>query len=475
MAIIIKIRTIIHLMIISCVFLCLFSQIATARMVTQLTPTLTITEEYIDNYEKTANGTEEYISTVALGFSLGFLEKNHKLYVDYNPMYRFYDRQDQNDGLDHSVSVNGELKPSKLSFVGYGLNLSQTEVDRVGESRESNIYANGSLQVSEYTSLNIAQDYSRSFDQQVDSGSWSESDTNNTSFGITHRFGDRDSIGMNYIYAFTEYKTENSNDFSSSKPSVFLTKYFTPHFGMRSNLSYETVDYDLTNNTSDTLSGSLRLFRDITRHFDIYFNYRQTYSDQTFDKHHTYHPSAGFGWKPTPDTGISLGIGIIVERYDIQTGNDGENLFFDIDMYKDFILSKRSTFSITGSSGYGEVDEDAASLGFNIYYQAGFNYTYMLTKQLNADIIGSYKISEFDNPGTNRTDATANIGVALSWTLLKWLDLNVAYDFTDFDTDSTRDDYTVNQFTVSLSFIPTRPIKMDIPATRTALENKIFK
>ena len=47
-----------------------------AKMVTQLVPTFTITEEYTDNYFRTQNDKfDEYTTTIGLGFSLGFLEK----------------------------------------------------------------------------------------------------------------------------------------------------------------------------------------------------------------------------------------------------------------------------------------------------------------------------------------------------------------------------------------------------------------
>ena len=469
-----KNKILIQLMTVSFFFYFFFSSAAIARVITQLTPTLTVTQEYIDNYLKTANGTDELISTIDMGFSLGFLEKKHRLYFAYNPMYKFYDERDQNDGLDHVVSLNGDFRPSKLSIFGYGINWTQTAVDRVGESRSSNIFANGRLQVSDTTSLQVAQDYSRRFDQQVDNGSFSESDVNNSSIGITHQFGEKDSIGLNYEFAFTDFKTENSNDFNKSTPSIFLSKYFTPLLGMEAWLAYETIDYELFNNKTDTFSGNGRLIKSYTRHFDVYLNYRHTYSDQTFDTHQTYHPSVGFDWRPTPDTGISLGVGVIFRRYDVRSDSNTENLFFDIDMYKIFNFSKRSTLSITGSSGYGEIDTDAASLGFNIYHQAGFNYTYKLTKRLITDFTGSYRISEYESPDTNRTDMTANIGASLSWTILKWLELNLAYDFYDFSTDSARDDYTVNEITLSLSMIPTRPVQMEIPASRTTLEDKIF-
>ena len=110
-----------------------------ARMVTQLTPTLTITEEYTNNYYKAdINQKEQFITTCKLGFSLGLLEKKYELYLNYNPLYKDYDTLDDNDGFDHIFSLDGNFLPTKHSSISYGLHHEITEVDREGESRNSN-------------------------------------------------------------------------------------------------------------------------------------------------------------------------------------------------------------------------------------------------------------------------------------------------------------------------------------------------
>ncbi|MDA8134494.1 MAG: hypothetical protein M0T82_07710, partial [Desulfobacteraceae bacterium] len=58
--------------------------VAFSKMVTQIVPSLTISEEYSDNYLKTAaNKQEEYITSYGLGFTLGFLDKKSEIYLAY--------------------------------------------------------------------------------------------------------------------------------------------------------------------------------------------------------------------------------------------------------------------------------------------------------------------------------------------------------------------------------------------------------
>jgi len=459
------------------VFICLSSTYA--RVVKQLMPTLTISEEYSDNYLQTdTNKTEEYITSIELGVSLGFLEKNHQLYFNYNPMYKKYDKLDQNDGLDHNIGMDGTWMPSKRSSILYGIDYTKTDADRIGESVQSTGDFRWDYSLTKNTTMFFSENYSQHFDQQATTGNWREYDISNTSAGFKNQFGENNFWGLNYTFSFTEYDESSSDDFTSHKPEAYFGYWFTPLYGIDSNLSFETIDYDLSSTQDkDTYAGDIRLLRKINRHFNVYVKYRQTYTEQSLGDHETYHPSVGVDWKPTEDTGINLGAGVIFREYDDQTNYTKEQVFIDLDVYKIFNFSPRGTLSLTGSSGYGEVDEEAASLGFNIYYQAGATFTYQLTKHLSSDMSASYKIDEFDDPTTNdRTDKTLSFRSGLSWIALKWLRFNLSYEYNDFDTNdsSGRNDYQENKVTFTVNFIPTQPVRMETSPSRSSLEDTLF-
>ena len=74
--------------------------LAQARMVTQIVPTLTVTEEYTDNYFQTGtNPFEEWTTSYELGFSLGFLTRRSKLDLGYNPESIDYNHLDERASL----------------------------------------------------------------------------------------------------------------------------------------------------------------------------------------------------------------------------------------------------------------------------------------------------------------------------------------------------------------------------------------
>jgi hypothetical protein len=452
-----------------------------AKMVTQLVPTLSISEEYTDNYYKTdSDKSEEFTTTYSLGFSLGFLEKKHSIYLAYNPEYQDYKYLDENDGLDHILSLDGNSTPTKKSSLSYGAHYEKRKTNRIGQSNESNIYLSGDLQATKHTGLHFAQKYARTFDQQERTGQYSEYNQNDTSAGVVYDFGKQDAVGFDYAYTSRKYKTADSDSNTEHKPSAFITYWLTPQWGLDSNLYYSKIAYDDSFGADKTTySGDLRLLKKFTKHFGSYVKYRQTYTDENnVGTHLTYFPSIGIDWQPTDDSGITLGVGALFHNWGGPAGrNDYDEIqpFVEFDMYKVFNFSRRGSFSITGSSGYDEADEEAASLGFNIYYKAGCVLTYQLAKRVSSDITASYSSTEYIEPiSDNRTDNEFNFSAGLSWSPLKWLRLSASYIFADFDSTSLRGDYRENRGLLSVSFIPETPIRFDAPATRQALEDKIF-
>jgi len=247
----------------------------------------------------------------------------------------------------------------------------------------------------------------------------------------------------------------------------------TPLTGIESNLSYEKRESENFDNDRDTYSGDIRYIRKLSKQFDIYAKYRHSYSDRDSGDHTIYNPSAGFDWDVTKDSGISLGLGILHSEWD-NDNDDSTDPFLEMDAYKTFNFSPRGSLTITGSSGYNEGSEDADSLGYNIYYQAGLQLNYQLLKRLSSNVFGSYERNDYKEE-EDRTDNTIYLGGGLSWSPLKWLRLNLSYSYEDFDTDANeRGDYKENKVTFSVSFIPEQPIRMKTLPTRQSVEAEIF-
>lgn len=449
---------------------------AFSKMVTQIIPTVTISEEYSDNYLKTkTDKQEEYITTYGLGFSIGFIDKLSEIYFAYNPEYKDYKNLNDRDGLLHKATLDGDFNPTKFTNIRTQLAYSGNSDNNTGEAWHNSASLYGNTQIAKNTIINYSESYSRNFDQQERTGNYREHDTNRTMAGLTNQFGENDRIGANFVYSFDKSLTSDADEHKKYMPSVFVTYWFTPLNGLDSNLSYENTDFDLSSNDIKTYSGHIRYLRKFSKHFDGYIKYRHSYSERETGDHQIYHPSVGFDWEVTKDSGISMGIGVLFHEWE-NTNNDSMNPFFDIDAYKIFEFSKRGSLSITGSSGYTEASDTAASLGFSTYYQAGAQLNYQLRKQLSSNLFGSYRLTDYQESAVDRKDNYLSVGCGFSWLPLRWLQFRLSYTHTDFNTDADaqRGDYKENRALLSVHFIPVHPVRLDFLPSRQSLETELF-
>ncbi|MBU2626981.1 MAG: hypothetical protein KKE61_00030, partial [Proteobacteria bacterium] len=448
-----------------------------SRTLTQLTPTLTITEEYNDNYLKTENNKqEEFITSYGLGFSVGFLNKKSNIYLAYNPKYEDYKNFNSRDGFVHNASLDGKFTPSKFTNINAHLAYTSASQDNdyTGKTWENSALISGDSQLTKNTNVNFSQSYSNRFDEQVRTGTYNEHTVNRTSGGITNQFGEKDRVGANFSYEFDNYKNSDADEHTKYSPSGFITYWLTPLNGLDSKLAYEKTDFDTSTSDIETYTGHLRYLRKFSKHFDGYLKYRHSYSQRESGDHHIFHPSVGFDWEVTKDSGISLGVGLLFHKWD-NNNNDSTDPFLDLDAYKIFNFSERGSLSITGSSGYSEAGDSAASLGYTTYYKAGFQLNYQLLKRVSSNLFGSYRYDEFHESAVNRKDNRLNLGGGLSWLPLKWLRFNASYSYTDFNTDTNqRGDYAENRATVSVSFIPVLPVRLNASPSRQFVESEIY-
>ncbi|WP_300463410.1 outer membrane beta-barrel protein [Desulfobacula sp.] len=501
------------------VFLILFISCSSSfsRTITQFVPTVTITEEYSDNYFQTQNNTqEEYITAYGLGFSVGFLDKTNEIYLAYNPEYKDYKNLDDRDGFVHNVSLDGEFNPSKHTNINAHLaytsdSQNDNEAAYQGDSWENTASLSATSQLSKNTEVFLSQLYTNSYDQQDRTGTYKEHQVNQTNAGISNQFGKKDEMGLNFLYAFDDYKSSDEDEYTRYKPSAFITYWVTPLNGLDSNVSYDNKSYEDATNDIEIYEGHVRYLRKYSRHLDGYLKYRHYYSDEDAGDHTIYHPSAGFDWQVTEDSKISLGLGVLFQEWENEESSIDP--FLDLDMYKTFNFSKKGSLTLTGASGYEDSGGEDINQGFSIYYQAGFDLNYQLLKRMSSNLSGSYKVNDYqgsndNNSKTNtyqagfqlnyqvlkslssnlfgsysqnqyneltadRTDDETTFGGGLSWNPLKWLRFNLTYTHTDFDTDTNeREAYKENKATFSVSFVPVRPVSIVNSPSRRALESK---
>jgi len=448
---------------------------AQARMITQIVPTLTVTEEYKDNYFQTGSDPfEEWTTSYELGFSLGFLNKRSQIYLGYNPEYTDYKNLNERDSLDQNLSLSAAWQATKHTSAMVDMNYDGHDGNNTGESWEHSATASVDSQLTKTVTTSLAYGYSNSYDQQVRTGDYKEHQTHNASASIRKAFGPRNSMGANFSYETDNYQNSDADEYESYEPSAFLTYWLTRKDGVETNLEYEDKKFDTNaGNDYETIAGDIRYIRKFTRHFDGYVKYRHYISDKEDGDHVIYHPSVGIDWDITEDSGVSIGVGVLFHDWDNDNG-DSTDPFLDLNVYKVFNFSPRGSLSITAGSSYEESDEEAASLGYNISYQTGFSLSYMLTRRLSSQLFGSYQLEQFEDT-VDRQDDTYEIGGGLTWNPLKWLQVSANATHTDFKTDdASRENYQDNTITVFVRFIPERPIRPDKILSRKSLETELF-
>ena len=448
-----------------------------ARMITQLVPTLTVTEEYEDNFFQTEEDPdEEWITSYELGFSLGFISKRAQVYLGYNPEYKDYKYLDDRDSVEHNASLSADVQVTKHTTAKAGIIYDGHDDDHEGDSWEHSANTSVNSQLTKTVNTSLAYDYSNSYDQQVRTGEWKEHRVHNANAGIQKAFGAKSRVGANVSYETDNYKNSDADEYESWEPSAFLNYWFTRRDGLETNLEYTDKKFDnLSSRDYDTTAGDIRYIRKFTQHLDGYIKYRHHYSDREDGHHVIYHPSVGVDWDITEDSGISFGVGVLFNRWDNGTDEDSEDPFFDINAYKVFNFSPRGSLSITASSSYEESDDEAASLGYTINYQAGFSFNYMIAKRLSSRLFASYKRQDYKEESIDRQDDTFNAGGGLTWTPLKWLQISLNATHTSFETDdASRDDYEDNTVTAFIRITPEDPIRPDKMPSREDLDHEVF-
>ena len=405
----------------------------------QFTPLITITEEFTDNFYRSKNNKDDEFSTrYQAGFSFGIIDKQNSFFIDYSPNYTDYMDKNENDSLNHMVSIDAVFQPSKNTI------------------------------------LTFSDSFDSSLSRTIRTNTFEQHDTNTGTASLSYQFGRNNFFSLSYTYAFDNYEDPNQDEFETHRPSAYMMYWFTPKFGMDLNASFSKTDYEISTDDLETLQGDLRFLKKINPHLDAYVKYAHTHTEQTLGDHIVYNPSIGFDWRPTEHSGIALGGGVLIQEYKNNSNFDSERLFLEFDIYKNFTFSRRSNLSITGSSSYNDISEEASSLGFTINYQAGFLHTYNLTKRLSSELRGSYSLSEYDEPGVDRKDQTMTLGAGLVWSPLRWLSFNFSYTFTDFNTDSVLDDYQEHRAFISTTLRPSEPLQLNPSTPRQVLEGRLF-
>ena len=419
-------------------------------------PRISLTEEYTDNlYLSEDNEEDEFITIISLGFTTELLWQHSGIELSYDPARVLYHEFSENDTWRHTALLYGWTNLTRNNRLEIRDAFVRTE-DPLGEEDINNLRSEDSAIAADPTLRTTREPY------------W----TNTSSVRFTNQFGENDSFYLEYAYGILENEDETLEDNTRHIPSAGLTYWFTPQWGSEIILSYTNAEYEREDefyngpdagDPSDDFeqaNGSIRLIKQFSRQLEGHLAYSHTYVDfeETEEDYQIYNPSIGFDYSVAQDKRIAIDVGYFVQDNGKRTGDidDESGMTADSVFEKTF---RRGSVSLTGSAGYDEAYFGAENLGMSIFYEAGLEANYNLTRRITGDIFSSYRQDKYEDEDPARRDKTTRGGAGLSYTYERWLSSNInfiiraEYSYNKVNSSIDTNDYVENSglFTITLT------------------------
>ena len=426
-------------------------------------PRISLTEEYTDNlYLTEDNEEDELITIISLGFTTELLWQHSGIELSYDPSYAIYNEFSENDTWRHTALLYGWSDLTRNSRLEIRNAFVRTE-DPFGEEEINYLRSEDPAIEADPTLRTSREPYIR----------------NTTSLRFTNRFGVNDSFYFEYASINLENEDETLEDNTRRTPSAGLTYWFAPQWGSEIIVSYTNAEYyrgdDFYNDPAavpsddfDQWEGSIRLIKQFSRQFEGYFTYYHTYFDfgrNGEDDYQIYNPSIGFDYSVAQDKRIAIDVGFFYQDNDKRTGDidDDSGVTADGVFEKTF---RRGSISLLGSTGYDETYFGAENLGLSIFYEAGLEANYNLTRRVTGDIFGSYRQDKYeDEEVSTRRDKTTRGGAGLSYTYERWLSSNInfiiraEYSYNKFNSSIDENDYVENRGLLTITLTRSQPYR----------------
>ncbi len=446
------------------------------KMTMHISPIIMITQEYTDNFYKTQNDLQdEWITSYHLGAVLGWKGKKTDFFLEYAPEYKDYYRNNAKDSLEHNARALFHATPFKktqihalLVYDGHGSN-----EERQNWQHSADISME--TQLSKNLTLSMEETYSRQFQRQQRTGLYRENDTNHSRMEIRKDYGEKNTISLYGEYSFIDFVKTDLDSHTQYKVGGSLTHWLSRIDGIQTSLSYTKKDFENESGYMDgddfTATGDIKYIRRINPQMDVFAKYSHYYSERRNVTHHVFHPSAGVDWEVSEDSGISIGIGALFNKWDNEY-EDEVSPFLELDIYREFSFGPRATILIAAASRYDAGDEQAASMGYNAVYDAEIQLDYQLTRRLSSQFSAQYEYQKFYEERVNRVDQEFALNAGVRWRALEWLQLGIDLRHEQIFTDSDIQEYKVNSVTAFARFLPKNPYKTkSSPGERRLLES----
>jgi len=419
-------------------------------------PRMSVSGEYTDNFYLSEDAEEdEFITVISLGFTTELLWQHSGIELSYDPAYAIYNEFSENDTWRHTALLYGWSDLTRNSRLEIRNAFVRTE-DPFGEeeiyylrSDDPAIGADPTLRISR-------EPYIR----------------NTASLRFTNRFGENDSFYLEYAYGILENEDEALEDNTRHIPSAGLTYWFTPRWGSEIIVSYIKAEYDredefigIPSDDFNAWDGNIRLIKRFSRQLEGHLAYTHIYVDfeTTEEDYQIYNPYIGFNYEVAQDKTVTVDVGYFFQDYDEETDDrdDSSGLTADVNFTKTF---QRGLISLTGATGPTQAYFGAENLGLSIFYEAGLEAEYNLTRRVTGDIFGSYRQDEYEDLDPVRKDKTKRGGVGLTYEYERWLSSNinfsirVEYSYRNFDSN-IENDYVENRGLLTITLTRSHPYR----------------
>ncbi|MFZ7124529.1 MAG: outer membrane beta-barrel protein [Desulfobacterales bacterium] len=416
------------------------------------TPSLLVSEEYTDNVFRDAEDEEDdFITSVGVSLAGEVQWQTAGLTFNYTPTYQFYADNSELDDWRHG-----------LNFLAY------KEYKRNTRFEFRNAYL--------YT-----QDPGDSTDDEdrrrgVPSSIQSDRDrrgretyyTNESLARVTHRFGEDDLVdgGLRYRLLRDVDLPQGVEESDSDiwEPFLGLDYWFDVRWGVQLDGLYSNRDYT-DRDDREEYTGTARLRRRFTRHFNGFIEYRHTYLDFAEEvgnesDYTVYAPSVGIQYQWEENANIRFGVGYYQQEFDDSNEDDENGVFLNADIFKTWPY-RRGYVTLVGGSGYDVDDEGVDDNGFRLYYSAGLSAGYDFTRRLSGNVFSRYTYNDYPDAEEDDSDQTINAGAGLRYQALRWMDLGLQYSFAKLISDDSTDEYTENSVMFTVRVFPIHPFQLN--------------
>ncbi len=395
----------------------------------ELTPAITLTEEYDDNiYLAPENEESDYMTMASPSITLDMVSERGNLALNYSPTFVWYNKQSDNDTVRHngSLSFNRALAEHlDFSFTDSYIRSEDPlaelelveEVEGVRETR--NTYqrnsARGSLSYRFGPRDTLTAGYGHSWLDNSDPAL--DDSTVHTPFAsITHWFDVQNGMDLSYTYTKADFTTdepgrEPGDDYTGHSMGAGYTHRFTEHTSLRAGYDYTTRDFD--GDSSD------------------------------YDVHE---PSATLSHAFSPLTSGSLTAGYFFQSQD--QGEDSSGPSFSGSLTRRL---ERGSVSVNAQGGWDESYQEAERRGFSKYWGVNGSLGYELRERLTGSLGLSYRRDTQEQEPEDRSWETWRGNCGLNWSFMKWFSLSLTYTHTERDDDIALNDYKDNRVMLSIS------------------------